>query len=75
MAKDTDKTPAVAGEVIETYPDTLFRVRLENEKEVLAYLSGKMRINRIRVMLGERVMVELNSHDPEEGRARIVKRL
>lgn len=60
------------GTVIEALPNTLFRVELDDTKEViLAYLAGKMRMNRIRVLIGDRVELEL---DPYGGRARIVRR-
>ena len=63
----------VTGLVVEALPDTLFRVELENSKEIiLAYLAGKMRMNRIRVLIGDRVELEL---DPYGGRARISRRL
>ncbi|MBU6232101.1 MAG: translation initiation factor IF-1 [Patescibacteria group bacterium] len=66
------KNPAL-GIVVEALPDTLFRVELAESKEViLAYLAGKMRMNRIRVLIGDRVEMEL---DPYGGRARITKRL
>ena len=57
----------------ETLPDTLFRVTVENTGEqMLAYLSGRMRINRIKVLVGDTVSLVL---DPHGGRARITKRL
>ena len=52
-------------------PDTTFKVRLENGREILAYLSGKMRMNYIKVMLGDRVTLELS---PDGARGRIVFR-
>lgn len=59
--------------VTEALPNTLFRVKLENqEEEMLAYLAGKMRMNRIRVLVGDKVFVEL---DPYGGKGRITKRL
>lgn len=69
---DTDPTP-VQGQVIEALPSTLFKVKLQEEdREVLAYLGGKMRINKIRILVGDKVAVLL---DPYGGKARIVKRL
>ncbi len=60
------------GRVVEAMPNTLFKVELEGTKEViLAYLAGKMRMNRIRVLIGDRVELEL---DPYGGRARITRR-
>jgi translation initiation factor IF-1 len=60
------------GTVIEALPDTLFRVQFGNEHQILAYLAGRMRLNRIRVLVGDKVAVEL---DPYGGKGRIVKRL
>ncbi|MEK7501574.1 MAG: translation initiation factor IF-1 [Patescibacteria group bacterium] len=61
------------GIVQEALPDTLFRVELTETKEViLAYLAGKMKMNRIRVLVGDKVELEL---DPYGGKARIVRRL
>lgn len=62
----------VVGVVDEALPNTLFRVKLEGEERVLAYLAGKMRLHRIKVLVGDRVEVRL---DPYGGRARITKRL
>ena len=60
------------GIVVEALPNTLFRVELDGTKEViLAYLAGKMRMNRIRVLIGDKVELEL---DPYGGRARITRR-
>jgi len=61
-----------SGTVIEALPDTLFKVKLENDTEVLAYLAGKMRMNRIRVLVGDRVTVQI---DPYGGKGRITRRL
>ena len=60
------------GLVSEALPNTMFRVILDDEKEVIAYLAGKMRFNRIKVLVGDKVEVLL---DPYGGKARIVKRL
>jgi translation initiation factor IF-1 len=61
------------GIVVEALPNTLFRVELQDTKEViLAYLAGKMRMHRIRVLIGDKVELEL---DPYGGRARISRRL
>ena len=58
----------VEGTVIETLPNTFFKVKLDNEHEVLAYLSGKMRRYYIRVLLGDRVLVEISPYDLTRGR-------
>ncbi len=68
-AKDTEEK---LGTVTESLPNALFRVTLENGDETLAYLAGKMRLHRIRVLVGDRVSLIL---DPYGGRARIVRRL
>ena len=63
----------VKGSVDETLPNTLFRITVEETNEqVLAYLSGRMRMNRIKVLVGDKVSLVL---DPHGGRARIIKRL
>lgn len=61
----------VEGTVEEALPNTLFRVKLENGDIVLSYLAGKMRLHRIKVLVGDRVQLHL---DPYGGRARIVRR-
>ncbi len=67
MDADDNKGATVAGTVLEALPNTIFRVELESGKEVLAYLSGRMRINRIRVLVGDRVDVLLDIYG-EKGR-------
>lgn len=63
----------VQGQVIEALPSTLFKVKLKDtEIVVLSYLGGKMRIHKIRILVGDKVAVLL---DPYGGKARIVKRL
>ena len=56
------------GTVVETLPNTMFKVKLDNDHEVLAYLSGKMRRYYIRVLLGDRVLVEMTPYDLTRGR-------
>ncbi len=67
MAKEEDKIRA-EGVVVEALPGTQFRVRLDNGHEVLAYLSGKMRKYYIRILLGDRVAVEMSPYDLTRGR-------
>ena len=67
MTKQEDKL-TLDGKVVEAFPNTVFRVKLENGPEVLAYLSGKMRKYYIRVLLGDRVRVELSPYDLTKGR-------
>ena len=56
------------GEVTELLPNAMFRVRLENEHEILAHTSGRMRKNRIRVLAGDKVTVEMTPYDLTKGR-------
>ena len=56
------------GEVVEALPNAMFRVKLDNNHEVLAHTSGKMRKNRIRVLAGDRVNVEMTPYDLSKGR-------
>jgi translation initiation factor IF-1 len=67
MAKEEDKI-VVEGVVIEALPGTQFKVRLETGHEVLAYLSGKMRKYYIRILLGDKVRVEMSPYDLTRGR-------
>jgi translation initiation factor IF-1 len=70
-----ERLPDVAGDAIqmmgtitEVLPNTTFRVELENGHEILAYVSGKMRKNYIRILRGDRVAVELSPYDLTRGR-------
>ena len=65
MAKDAIE---LEGTVSEVLPNATFRIKLENEHEVLCYLSGKMRKNYIRVLEGDRVKVEMSPYDLTKGR-------
>ncbi len=67
MAKTEEKL-LLDGTVVETLPNTTFKVQLDNGHEILAYLSGKMRKHYIRVLLGDRVRVELSPYDLTRGR-------
>lgn len=58
----------VKGEVLELMPSATFRVRLENDHEILAHLSGKMRMNKIRLLPGDRVRVQMSPYDLTKGR-------
>ncbi len=75
--RESEDTKTAVGVVEEVLPNSLFRVRLTAEESadaplVLAYLAGKMRLNRIRVLVGDQVDMVI---DPYGGRARIVRRL
>ena len=56
------------GEVVDTLPNTMFRVKLENGHIVTAHISGKMRKNYIRILTGDQVTVELTPYDLSKGR-------
>lgn len=66
MAKEDKIT--LEAEVTEALPDAKFRVRLENNQEILAYVSGKMRKFFIRIVLGDKVTVALSPYDLTKGR-------
>jgi len=72
MSDEKPKEPLRTGTITEALPNTMFRVTTEGGEEVLAYLSGKMRIHRIKVLIGDKVSLEDN---PYGGKLRIVKRL
>lgn len=63
-----DNVLEVRGSIDELLPGGKFRVRLENEHEVIAHLSGKMRMNRIRLGIGDEVKIELTPYDLTKGR-------
>ena len=56
------------GEVIDTMPNTTFKVKLENDHVITAHISGKMRINYIRILTGDKVKVEMTPYDLSKGR-------
>ena len=58
----------VEGKVIETLPNAMFRVELENKHKVLAHVSGKMRMHFIKILPGDKVLVELSPYDLTRGR-------
>ncbi|HEX4841489.1 MAG TPA: translation initiation factor IF-1 [bacterium] len=58
----------VEGQVVEVLPNAMFRVELSTGQRVLTHISGKMRINFIRILPGDRVKVELSAYDPTRGR-------
>ncbi len=66
MAKE--KAIEVEGTVVETLPNAMFRVDLDNGLKVLAHISGKMRMNFIRILPGDKVKVELSPYDLTRGR-------
>ncbi len=58
----------VEGKVVELLPNTMFRIELENGHRILAHISGKMRLHFIRILPGDRVMVEMSPYDLTKGR-------
>lgn len=73
MTNNTQENESVVtGTVIEALPNTMFMIELEGGKEQISYLSGKMRIHRIKVLVGDKVAVKI---DPYGGKGRVVKRL
>jgi translation initiation factor IF-1 len=58
----------VEGVVLETLPNAMFKVELENKHQVLAHISGKMRMHFIKILPGDRVTVELSPYDLSRGR-------
>lgn len=72
METKKELNPSVLGLVTEALPNTLFKVKIEGKDEILAYLSGKMRLHRIRVLIGDKVKVEL---EPYGGKGRIIQRM
>jgi translation initiation factor IF-1 len=58
----------VQGTIIKTLPNAMFRVELENGQEILAYVSGKMRMHFIKILPGDKVTVELSPYDLTKGR-------
>lgn len=72
MAEENEAKEVPTGVVEEVLPNSLFRVRMETGELVLSYLAGKMRLHRIRVLVGDKVELVL---DPYGGKARITRRL
>ncbi|MDX1620545.1 MAG: translation initiation factor IF-1 [Nitriliruptorales bacterium] len=65
---EKEESIQVEGTVIEPLPNTMFRVELDNGHKVLAHISGKMRMHYIRILPGDRVVVELSPYDLSRGR-------
>lgn len=73
MTKDNSQKQVVLGRVVEALPNTFFKVvREDTSEEIMTYLSGKMRLNRIRVLIGDKVEVEIDQYG---GKGRISRRL
>lgn len=74
MDKKNNVTPGskdfleVVGEIVELLPSTTFKVRLETDQKILAYLSGRMRLNKIKLLPGDKVKVQISPYDLTRGR-------
>lgn len=68
MPEKRKKENQLEGEVLETLPNLQFKVKLEDGREILAYLSGKLVIHHIRILAGDKVTVETNPYDQKRGR-------
>jgi translation initiation factor IF-1 len=69
---ETEDIETTEGRIIEALPSTLFRVELTNGKVLISYLGGRMRVHKIKVLVGDKVIIQI---DPYGGKGRIVKRL
>lgn len=69
----SDKKLRITGTVTEALPSGFFKVKAVDDREILAHLSGKMRLNYIRILLGDKVEIEMGPYDDAKGR--IVRRL
>ena len=68
MSAKKEEAIEVEGKVIEPLPNAMFRVELDNGHKVLAHISGKMRMHYIRILPGDKVLVELSPYDLSRGR-------
>jgi translation initiation factor IF-1 len=68
LPKPKEDAIVLEGKVLESLPNAMFRVELDNGHEVLAHISGKMRMHYIRILPGDRVQVELTPYDLSRGR-------
>jgi len=68
MINTKKKVSRKEGQVIESLPSTHFKVRLDNGREILAHLAGRLRLARIKILPGDKVTVEMNPYDEKRGR-------
>ncbi len=68
MAKGDQESIEVEGEVLELLPNTKFKVKLPNEHTIIAHISGRMRMNFIKITPGDKVLVEISKYDLSKGR-------
>lgn len=72
MDENENDIETIEGRVIEALPSTLFRIATSDGKSLISYLGGRMRVHKIKVLVGDKVMVQV---DPYGGKGRIIKRL
>lgn len=72
MDEHEEDIETIEGRVIEALPSTLFRVETSDGKTLISYLGGRMRVHKIKVLVGDKVVVQV---DPYGGKGRIIKRL
>ena len=68
VAVSKEEKIEMEGEILEALPNTMFKVKLDNDHEVLGHISGKMRRHYIRILPGDRVKIELSPYDLDRGR-------
>ena len=68
LSKPKEDSIQIEGKVLEALPNAMFKVELENGHQVLAHISGKMRMNFIRILPGDKVTIELSPYDLTRGR-------
>lgn len=68
MAQNKAENQLLQGIIIEALPNAQFRVKLENDKEMICHLAGKMRLYKIKVMPGDQIKVEVTPYDDTKGR-------
>ena len=68
MAKNKENIIELEAKVIDVLPNTMFKVELENGHQIMAHVSGKIRLNNIRILPGDKVTVELSTYDLTRGR-------
>ena len=68
MSDNTKEKNTAYGQVFEALPNASFRIKLEDDKEIIAYLAGKMRMNFIKILPGDKVVVEISKYDLDKGR-------
>jgi translation initiation factor IF-1 len=68
MMMDKEDVIKIDGIVLEQMPGAVFKVELENKQQILAHISGKMRINHIKILAGDKVSLELSPYDLSKGR-------